>query len=598
MSRSFPAPARNWVCWLWCVLAIAVWPAGAAPNLKDVEKLAQSCRSGEAKACRRLEEIAVRQPGIVGTAAAEKLVAVFAGQDQVRLLQLAVNGGTAGLRLMALKQISDPQVLERAALEDRDGAVRLFAVRRLSDSAALGRVATLSDDFGVRLSAIERVSDQALLERLASDPKLDIPLRTAAIGRMTDQQVLFQIAVETREYSLALPAIRMITDQTLVLRLFFKGRWRETAVGQLHDEVSILEAAEWACAGFNLDMLHDEEACEALIRKLPVAGAVKQLAATAGKNSNAPLSPRLIAAFLERAKKFDILEDVAAGARSYGLRTAAMEILLGRAGADGLAAMARSGRTPQARLAALERLQDEALLAEIAGRDADASVRRRAVQKITRQDVLASVARRDADDMVRTAAVARLEDQAALSAVAIHGSGFPFARVTAVGRLTDPRLLAEVVLEADDWSLRRTAFGKLDNAALTRVAAKAADPAARLAASVKLGLTWSSAFEKASREPEGIGVYLGAVALLDRQDGIQDAVARACHHYIGRGDEKRLPELVHLLQLYGTRELAEDYLNCGQQRLHDAGAVWGREHGYNIGNGSGSNRVRWGAGKK
>lgn len=42
--------------------------------------------------------------------------------------------------------------------------------------------------------------------------------------------------------------------------------------------------------------------------------------------------------------------------------------------------------------------------------------------------------------------------------------------------------------------------------------------------------------------------------------------------------------------------LAEDYVNCGQPDLDQAGRQWARAHGYDIGMGSGSNRASRGRG--
>lgn len=62
------------------------------------------------------------------------------------------------------------------------------------------------------------------------------------------------------------------------------------------------------------------------------------------------------------------------------------------------------------RLAALEKLTDQALLAEIAKNDKTWELRQRAVRKITDQTVLANVARNDKVNIVREIAVNRLAD--------------------------------------------------------------------------------------------------------------------------------------------------------------------------------------------
>jgi hypothetical protein len=52
------------------------------------------------------------------------------------------------------------------------------------------------------------------------------------------------------------------------------------------------------------------------------------------------------------------------------------------------------------------------------------------------------------------------------------------------------------------------------------------------------------------------------------QPDVIEGVQYACLNLIGRGDESRIPEMVDLLEDYGDKTLAEDYLNCGQPDLH------------------------------
>jgi len=62
---------------------------------------------------------------------------------------------------------------------------------------------------------------------------------------------------------------------------------------------------------------------------------------------------------------------------------------------------------------------------------------------------------------------------------------------------------------------------------------------------------------------------------------------------IRRGDESRIAEMVDLLEGYGDKTLAEDYLNCGQPDLDVAGREWARRRRYAVG--SGSHRATWGS---
>lgn len=93
-----------------------------------------------------------------------------------------------------------------------------------------------------------------------------------------------------------------------------------------------------------------------------------------------------------------------------------------------------------------------------------------------------------------------------------------------------------------------------------------------------------------------LGDALAAVSLFTQAqpDGV-DGVQHACLNLIRRGDESRIPEMVDLLETYGDKMLAEDYLNCGQPDLSAAARQWAGRHGYSFGIGDGSHRVSWGS---
>ena len=53
-------------------------------------------------------------------------------------------------------------------------------------------------------------------------------------------------------------------------------------------------------------------------------------------------------------------------------------------------------------------------------------------------------------------------------------------------------------------------------------------------------------------------------------------------------------KLVDILMIYGSKNMAEDYLNSGSSILNEGGTTWARIHGFNINSGSGSQRGTWG----
>jgi len=99
----------------------------------------------------------------------------------------------------------------------------------------------------------------------------------------------------------------------------------------------------------------------------------------------------------------------------------------------------RAGKTPvdsSARVAAVERLTDQARLAEIAKTDKDSDVSRAAAEKLTDQALLNKIAKSDESVLVRMAAVGRITDQAVLAEIAETDSD-QFVRSAAKKRLDE-----------------------------------------------------------------------------------------------------------------------------------------------------------------
>jgi hypothetical protein len=198
----------------------------------------------------------------------------------------------------------------------------------------------------------------------------------------------------------------------------------------------------------------------------------------------------------------------------------------------------------------------------------------------------------------REQAAARLSDQKVLLQVALYDGSLP-VRKAALKHLTNQNSLVKFIGFEQDHALRKMAFANLtDPAALEKLASTSSDAAVRLVAEVRMGKkVWRQLFASAPQAGVELGDLLGAISLVERQADVAAAVTRACHHYITQGDSARIPELKELLKLYGDKPLAEDYLNCGQPQLADAGREWASAHGLTVRTGMGSNRVRWGGRK-
>ncbi len=202
----------------------------------------------------------------------------------------------------------------------------------------------------------------------------------------------------------------------------------------------------------------------------------------------------------------------------------------------------------------------------------------------------------------RVKALSAETDNRRLLEVALEGE-FDVLRVGAAERLTDQAALERAAVQASDREVLKTLLAKLeDKAVLNRIAATANDRAMRLAAAHKAGArSWREVFDAASARGADAHMLADALAAASLFPGKQaDAVTdvqHACISLIRLGDESRIPEMVDLLEAYGDKALAEDYLNCGQPDLDETARTWAHLRGLYIETGSGSNRARWGSGR-
>jgi hypothetical protein len=125
-----------------------------------------------------------------------------------------------------------------------------------------------------------------------------------------------------------------------------------------------------------------------------------------------------------------------------------------------LTQVARTDENPRARSIAVRKLTDQALLANLAKTDKEPRVRAAAVGKLADNALLAEIAKAEQDSSVRSIAVAKLTDQALLADLAKTDRDSD-VRSIAVRKLTDQTLLADLAKTAEDLNVRLTALGKL-----------------------------------------------------------------------------------------------------------------------------------------
>jgi hypothetical protein len=140
----------------------------------------------------------------------------------------------------------------------------------------------------------------------------------------------------------------------------------------------------------------------------------------------------------------------------------------------------------QVRLAAVQKLNDQTVLAKIAMEDTDDSVRITAVDKLTDQAILEKIALESNDYLVRRSAVDKLIDQTILAKIALEDT-WGSVRLSAVEKLTDQTVLAKIALKDTDDSVRQATIEKIaDQTILAKIALESTDFLVRCSAIHKL----------------------------------------------------------------------------------------------------------------
>ena len=247
------------------------------------------------------------------------------------------------------------------------------------------------------------------------------------------------------------------------------------------------------------------------------------------------------------------------------------------------------------KIAAFNKITDQNFINRLAIESKEPKLRLAATRKVADQDILYKIALEDNNE-IRIAAMSGLM-QSQLAKLATDFEELTL-KLAVIDLLSDQIELMNISEYNDNWDVRKAAFKKLNDNSLDMLTQSAKDPALILSAKIRLGRTsWNEAFSGKRGSAGTLGHVIGAAALVETPQPTSNDVVSACHKFIQLGDASRIPELIFLLNKFGDVTLAEDYMNCGENSLEDAGCKWGRARGYTCTTGYGSNRVRWGSKK-
>jgi hypothetical protein len=177
--------------------------------------------------------------------------------------------------------------------------------------------------------------------------------------------------------------------------------------------------------------------------------------------------------------------------------------------------------------AAVKRLDGDEPLETIARRGVSAAARTAALKRISSLDLLLSVALTGESDEAGISACERLEDSSALLRVAKEAAR-PAVRASATSRLTDRTMLFQLATKSPAWEVRRAAVAKLSgNAMLMNIIASEGNEEVRKTAAAQLE------YSKQLPEPilwlraQGLPIERGMTEYLNAQPkGVHAAEAR------------------------------------------------------------------------
>jgi len=211
-----------------------------------------------------------------------------------------------------------------------------------------------------------------------------------------------------------------------------------------------------------------------------------------------------------------------------------------------LAVVARKAKDNSIRLAAAEKVTDQAVLAEIVKTDNNSNICKKVFEKIDDPALLADIAKTTRIDFLRLAATEKITDQAVLAEIAVKDRS-----LTAVKKITDQALLASVAKTNPPFgydAICKAALERItDQAALADVARTAEVDAIRRAAIIKVAD--QEVIIDVVRNDKDFFVRMDALKLVKDQAVLADFAREAEDISIRMAARKRVTDQVVLAEI-------------------------------------------------
>lgn len=363
-------------------------------------------------------------------------------------------------RMLAVESISNQAIITKIAKGDTNKNIRIAAIKKLSDQNALFEIAKKDMEVEVCLASTEKISDPNLLARLAIQT-VNIAVGLEAIRNLTDQNILLDIVKRAGHSDIRFKAIEKLTDQNLLVDM----------IRSSHDLTIQLKG---------IKMLKDPDI----------------LASIALNNTNLDYSKTA----LEKITDQKSLAEIAKYAKNIDIRMIATKRLSDQ---NTLIEIAKNSKEDNIRKVALQKITDQNVMANIAKNDKSYSIRKLVYQNSEfkeTQKALADIAKNDPKRDVRLSALGKISDQDVLFEIAneVISSDWSLdaiekltdqnklayfatneryqyiikVREKSISRLTDQKVLQEIVMSDKDKSIKRYAFNNLTDQGILSELAK------------------------------------------------------------------------------------------------------------------------------
>ena len=353
-----------------------------------------------------------------------------------------------------------------------DEHVRAEAVTKLDNAGIIEELALHDPSPLVRAAATAKLTNNELIKKIAEMPEQDFTVRKAAMNLLEDdQETLAQIAVYLLSHDEFKTLSHLYSNQDTLARIAIYGQKEDVALEAAMRIINqkLLEQIALHSSLLNVRVdavsrLHDH----------------KMLAELAGNDPEQLIRHKAVEKItdmelLARIAKNDPVPEVRAGAVSR-LRDQPylQEALL----------------DPEeiVRMAALKKLHDPQVIANVAINDASANIRREATNKIIGDDFLLQVVQQAADPEIRSIAVSRMSNNEEMIINHVFNDPDPAVRRVGLAHLHTPELIADIAVSDTDTPIRFSALNRIeDDEVLKSIQTRCSDVRMKTVIDIKLG---------------------------------------------------------------------------------------------------------------